>query len=598
MNARRQGTTKVTVPNARLTPAAALRLGRLARELRITNQILSADLDAVDIVDGGPAPAWTTLDGDRITFALVQMPFPADRVSVAVWLGTNAHELGHVLFSPRRGSALMQRVIEAESIYLRGIVGLHNIVEDQRQERLLLARFAPWRAYLTAALGHHLKADHETAWLLFAGRTWLPASVRAEAKANFTARYGAASADTVAEIVGDYQRLTDPGDTEAQEAWELLGRLHDLFGTNVPQPPHRCTPMESGEPDADPDTTNAPAAADEDEDGAEEAEGGEGAPGEGNGQGEAQEGAGEAQEAAEGTEGASAGRGNRRARQAAMRSDILDAAADQLDNDEAAAVDIDNILDALRDGRAGDGADGAEPVGKSSAATAAAHALHREIGDALLELKDANEPGWERRTDSGRLNVRRLLNPHAEADTLFDRYAPGQMDANELELVLLLDVSGSMDTRLPALAEATWAIRHAVDDIDGTATVITWDDGAHRVLAATGQRPDARMFTPAAGGGTNPVNALTEAYRLIADSRCRNRLVVILTDGDWSNTTAQRAEEIIAAINAAGGVTVCALLGNRAGSNTHGCRHGAHIDNPSELARLFRRVAAAQMAGV
>ena len=42
------------------------------------------------------------------------------------------------------------------------------------------------------------------------------------------------------------------------------------------------------------------------------------------------------------------------------------------------------------------------------------------------------------------------------------------MEAASLEVVLLLDVSGSMNGHTKPLAEATWAIRQAADDIDAS----------------------------------------------------------------------------------------------------------------------------------
>jgi hypothetical protein len=581
----RHGTTQIEIPGTALTPAERLRLSRLGRELRLTDQILCDSVDSVRIVERGPAPAWTSLEGDTVSFSINRMPFPESRLDVAVWLGTNAHELGHALFSPRRGSALMGRVIAADQTYLKGIADLHNIAEDQRQERLVLDRFAPWRAYLVAALSHHLVVSDKAAWLLLCGRTWLPAKVRAEAKAAFTQEFGAASADQVALLIGRYQRLVEPGDLDHAEAWDILEALHSLF-TSVPPLRQRCQSIEGGEPEEGEASSSAPATADE-ADGQGEGEGTEGE-GEGEADGAAGEGSGEGQP----TEG---GKGS--GRSANGRQDRLEqlkaAASEQLDAEDV-AKDLDAILEALETGRGAEGVAGAAPQGRYEVATDSARRLHHEVADALLELKDANEPGWVRRTDGGRLNVSRLINPNVDVDELFDRWEPGQLESNELELVLLLDVSGSMGSKVGALAEAAWAIRQAVDDLEGRCTVITWDDGPHRVLAAPGERPDDRMFVPATGNGTDPRTALTEAYRQLVGSEATNRLCVILTDGCWQ--MAQRSEEVISSMNEAGVLTVCALLGSAAGKDTHRATWGERLGTLDGLARLFGRVAASRMA--
>jgi hypothetical protein len=588
-NKRRAGVTTVEAPGA--SPEAVLRLNRLGRELRLTDQILSVDMDTVSIVPSGPAPAWTTLDGDAVSFALDKMPAPTSRDAVAVWLGTNAHELGHVLFTPRRNSPLMRLVLESESLDRRGIAQLHNIVEDQREERLLLGRFAPWRTYLTAALGHHLVANSETAWLLMAGRTWLPDAVRAEARARFVEAWNEATADEVTSIVGEYQYLTDPGDTEADEAWRLLCQLHGIFDGAMPKLPRSCTVMTGGEPDtSEPATSCPPTASEASEPGTEPGDEGEGEGDEGD---DAEgEGEGKAAKPGEPTSEPGKGAGSEPSKPGTVQRELRDAlskaASDQLRSDEEVRAELDSVLDALRHGRAGDDASGEEPIGRYEPATDAARRLHHEVGDALLDLKDASEPGWVRRTDSGRLNVRRLLNPSVDVDELFDRYEPGQMDASQLELCLLLDVSGSMAGQRHALAETAWAIRQAVDDIEGAATVIAWDSGPHRIMSRAGDRPDDRMFVPAATGGTLPTSALAETHRLLADSSARHRLCVILTDGDWYSTG--EPHKLIGAMRDAGVVTVLAQLGAGA-LDPHGCEHAATIGELSDLARLFGRIA-------
>ena len=616
----RRGSTDVDVPD--LTPKQMLRLQRLGRELRLTDQILSDDLDQVSIVGGGPAPAWTSLDGDHVTFSMAKMPMPTNKIDVAVWLGTNAHELGHVLFSPRSSSMLMRQVVEADRIFMSGIAKLHNIVEDQRQERLILARFAPWRDYLVAALGHHLVADDQSAWLLMTGRTWLSTSVRDEARARFVQSRSERTADRVTELVGDYQRLSDPGDVEYAEAWEILTELHALFGDDMPKMAAPCAVMDGGEPDTDEAPASAPRVADEPEpDDDESGDAGDDAGDESDddrdvsgGEGDETSKASDAQgskpaEAAskpqpgQSTDKAGSKGGTDKAKptKPPTLSERLKGEAERgLEDDVDVKSDIDAVMDALEHGHGTDEAEGDSTQGEFQEVSDAARRLHHEVGDALLDLKDQSEPGWVKRTDGGRLNVRRLV-VDTDPEFLFDRYEPGQMDASELELVLLLDVSGSMNSKLVELAEATWAIRHAVDDLEGACTVIAWESGPHTVMAHPGERPDDRMFVPHSMGGTEPTGALSEAYRLLSESQARNRLMIVLTDGAWSYP--QKAEAVIDAANAGGVTTVMAFLdtayqyeGRPAVTvDAHHCRFAEQIDDPAALAVLFRRIASEQI---
>jgi hypothetical protein len=596
----RRGTTRVML-DADVNPEVLLRLHRLARELRLTDQILSVDLDTLSIVMDGQAPAWTSLDGDHVTFAWKKMPSPTGRLELAVWLGTNAHELGHVLFSPRRDSLLMRRVLEAEQLVMPRLAMLHNIVEDQRQERLMLARFGPWRGYLTAALGHHLKGRNDLAWLLLAGRTWLPANVRSQAKADFAAVQGAWLAEEVAQLVGRYQQLTDPGELDSDEAFEILSRLHELLGKHMPELPWVCTVgYGPGDPDtSSPNADSVPLSADDpaaDPDGQGRDAAGDTAGDDG------KDGHGKDGDASKGDQGAGGGAGGSQAGNAPggsdkpidrMRKDLKAGARKQLEED-ATADELDSILDALEEARdaAGD-VEGLPPAGRMMPATDRAHRLHHEVSDALLDLKDQSEPGWVKRVDSGRLNVRRLVDPNVDYEELFDRYEPGQMDASEMEVALLIDVSGSMASHTRALAEATWAIQQAVDDLDGRCMVLAYDAGPCKVLSQPSERPDDRMFLPGAGGGTEPSAAIREAWRVLSESTATNRMLVILTDGQWYGAS---GDALIRAMTEQGVITVLAGLGISLGDALHGCSIGADINDPTELARLFRRVAAERIA--
>jgi hypothetical protein len=131
-----------------------------------------------------------------------------------------------------------------------------------------------------------------------------------------------------------------------------------------------------------------------------------------------------------------------------------------------------------------------------------------------------------------------------------------------------------------------------MDDLEGEITVLTFNNGPATVIAGTHDRPDERMFVPMAFGGTDPRDALRVAYQKLADSQSRNRICLILTDGQWSYMS---GETNISAMNQAGIVTAVALLGDYAGEDLHGCSIGAKIDNPTELATLFRRIALEQM---
>lgn len=592
----RTGQTSVRMHGDDVPAGDIVRVTRLARELRVLNQILSTDVDTFGVQMNGPAPAWTAWADDdasaTITVAAAYMPMPNTAADVAIWLGTNGHELGHVLFSPRATSPLWRRI--ADTRHVPGIAIAFNIAEDQRMERLLLDRFAPWAAYLIAALSHHIHTDDDRSWPLVAGRTWIDPGARAQSRAMFARVMGRNAAAEVARIIGAYQRLIDPGDAQSQQAYDLIVRLAELLASHRPQIPAPCQPSSGGAPEAGMASAGAPATADEDADPqpAQPSPDGEPAAGDGPGDGEPSTSTGEAD-----GDGAGAGAGDGAAGDApaappTMADRMKAQAAEEIRDDS----ELEAVMDAVAHGRprASD-IGGRRRSGRWSDVPDRARMLHRDVADALTDLRDESEPGWIRRTDAGRLNVRRMA-LGGRADEMFDRYDPGALDTTELDCMLLVDVSGSMQGDTRALAESIWAIRHAADDIDASLSVVGFSSGDAQLIASPGDRPDdGRMWEPIAGGGTEPTAALVMALDVLTAATSRTRMAVILTDGEWYN--APSAEAIISALNDSGIVTVLAHYGFDDGReiNGHGCAHAARITDMGDLARMFRDVARAEM---
>jgi hypothetical protein len=438
-------------------------------------------------------------------------------------------------------------------------------------------------------------------------------------RAEFVSKRGEPAAVEVADLIGDYQKLTDPGESESDQAWEILVRLHTLFDLGIPDGGCGGGILKEGGPITDPGPGNSIPTADEAEGNEAETDGSEGdsnnpdgkGKGEKDGEGDSPDQPGD--DSLTGKGAGNQGEPPKQPKQPSISEALKDQARRGLAREPDSKADIQSILDALDYGRTGgDGVEGDPPEGRNQGVTDAARTLHRLVGDALLDLKDDSEPGWVKGVSSGRLNVRRLVNPRVDPETLFDRYEPGQMDASELELVLVLDVSGSMSSQCFALGEATWAIRQAVDDIEGNATVFTFCSGPHRVLASPGQRPDDRMFVPSPWGGTDPVSALSGAFHHLAASPARNRLMLMLTDGEWYGT---KGDDLILAMRSLGITTALAHMEDssaqaawdaylkahpgkadeRPTPSTHHVEFFESILEPSDFALLFRNVALATM---
>ena len=214
----------------------------------------------------------------------------------------------------------------------------------------------------------------------------------------------------------------------------------------------------------------------------------------------------------------------------------------------------------------------------------------------LSDIRDDCEASWVRRTDSGRFSVDRwATEPDWDADNVFDLFDPGAMDASSLDLVLVLDVSSSMHHQNGRLAESTWAIRQAVDRVEGTVTCIGFGDDAS-LMFDKGQRPDGRMFFPHLEGSTDPTNAMREAHRMVADSASTNRIVLVLTDGQWWDGA--KATLALTAAGAEGAITCVVGLGPQARCvkpGFAGAQFTAQINDSSELVPIFKELAERSM---
>ena len=661
MTALRTGSNPVDVEG---DPQFVLRLRRMARELRLTDQILSFDLDCVRVVDSGPAPAWTSPDGSTITVNVGKMPGIRGRRGIAVWLGTNAHELFHNLFTPRSDALLMRRIMAAEKSTSSGIHHAWNILEDQRIERLGINRYAAWRGYLVAALAHHIPVTGPNAWLLVAGRTWLGDEARAIARAAFVATNDEGTADYAARLIGAYQRLGDPGDLDANEAYDIVTEFFHAFQMQMP-PKGGCGggTISEGEPEVtDDEDVSIPTADEADEndddegdgdegesddeygdesdegegdgdsmgepcdDGDESDEGddgdgddgesgddgddgdegdgdesgdepGEGGDAEGDGSDESDEGDedggdfdGRSDEGAEGDPGDGvSGPGER------SMTEALDDAIDEALHEDDTKDDLDRVVDQLDHGAPGKG-DLPKSVGRWEDVDSATRLLARDVSQILADIKDENEASWVRRTDSGRFSVDRWLTEDWSPDDVFDRFDAGQMDASSLDAVLVLDVSSSMHRQAQRLAQATWAIRTAIDRVEGTCTVIGFGDQATMIFDQ-GQRPDGRIFVPNLESSTVPAGACREAHRVVAGSDAANRIVIVLTDGDWWE--AGKAGEALRACQSEGATVAIIGLGSMAARFVKpgfcGADVTAVINDSAELVPIFRDIAERSM---
>ena len=162
--------------------------------------------------------------------------------------------------------------------------------------------------------------------------------------------------------------------------------------------------------------------------------------------------------------------------------------------------------------------------------------IQNSMMDVLDRLIVQVDPSWMFYRENG------VLDP-----TAFITREPGDMNfwsgmdgdkgnGHDLAVSLVVDTSGSMDHRIGRTSAVAMGIRKACEHYDIPCTITTFSDRVRLVVAGDEQVEHVKM---GAGGGTHIFDALT----ILDDQRYGKRyhLVVIITDGEWSDIKDVRA---------------------------------------------------------
>jgi len=561
------------------------------------------------------APAWST--GTSISFAESHIAgnlHTAD--GVLSMKGLTCHEVCHILYTPRSGTNIAGWVRD-ESLHR-----YFNMLEDMRIERMLVGRFGravvPW---LTATVAQHLLNDPAhiaTAFPLIHGRTYLPLELRVAVRKAYKKQDTVLE---LASVIDEYVRLVFPRDDEKGKALiaryaDLLGLLEAEggepggdCGTKTEGFPSGDRPLKPKEQErdqqgankrndeeddltddlddeSDDESTNGEPTDESDDEGDDEDFGTDGgwgassddegdddgdADGEGSGKGGRTDGGKTDADASDSsdtdTDGESGnstgnGAGSGDSSDEPDVSDIVDVLKDVLDNikSENAESINDTIVEILGGAElAGNGADAPKAskfgeVETTLDARLASNALARELED----LQTQFDPGWERETASGRLNVGRYLRG-ADIDETFDRWQSGRDDAVDIECVIVLDCSGSMSSNMGVASTSMWALKRALDTVGASTTVVTYSyAGSTGVLYRADEEATDKVRYVPADGGTSPLRALQHATNVLASSDRAVKVLFNITDGVWDE--AQSANELIATARRAGVLTSLAYV--------------------------------------
>lgn len=600
----------------------SLRLGVLCRVYEQADRVITGDPVVINVVADGPAPAWS--DGATITFNASEIG-DMDLETLTQVTGLNYHELCHHLYTPRKGTEMVKWVIEEQ------LLESMNILEDQRIETLFTARFPSVIPYLAATCARWLQAedtDMSRNYVAIRGRRYLPVEVREGFRDAFAFPE---LIPTVARIIDEYRLLTFPRDYE--RAKELIKQFNDyvLEPTGIlarlrkqqqlQQPcniggPSGCggrVPIAKGRPEPgkaqERDSQRArghgqaestyipkpkPKSTQQSTSPSAVVNAGEGRKEQSPTQyptftpKTADEAIALREQRMQMPEGISAaGRGHTDSVGGVPLMDLLDDVIDATLNNKDVLADVKAKQRVIV---GGDGKyDDVSKHGKFTETVVPPDAIsnYRRFAKELQRLKDESEPTWLREMPSGKFNSKRVMQG-CEPDVAFDRWDEGD-DSCDIEAVILVDRSGSMTSYANdrKASVACWTIKRALEHIGAPVTVYAFDD-KNEVAYTRQEKANRTQYKFIFGdGGTHPYPALLEAEQLLMSSRKKNKMLFVVTDGEFD---ARQNDEIIERISKRGILTSLLLIMSDREYKNLTENHGRQVDQFRHGAEIYGRV--------
>lgn len=616
------------------------RLDAMARLFTKSDTVLSGTKIHVEVTGASfNAPSWT--DGETITFNREMIGDVQSVEDVVRVLGLNHHELAHVLYTPRNGTALVSKVIQ------EGLGQAFNLLEDQRIETFLTAQYPSSIPYLVSTFMRYcLMTDSawESNFALMYGRRYLPKEVRQEFRARFKRQ------DLIPrfeEIIDRYRKLVFP--TDDSEALALIRDYQRLLTDMAaqdglhPQDPnghHQGRPgLDEGKPVPREEQEEASQASDafddvfdDDDSGSDDSDDtgdtGSGTDTEdtddaadGTGDGDGDDSAdpdapsdvdGNASgktpdnPADDDTDDQSSGSGG------GVDRDDVDAPAprrsdsdlrDLMDDIAKSFEDLDEVKDEVADAQKtivnGDGDISTQfdkgyfherPVQPDDTQAA------RMFAKQLERLRAEADPGWNTRQSSGRLNVKRYMDGNP-LDVVFDRWDEGHSDVADIECVVLIDTSGSMRSQIVTASRAMWTIKRGLETLDASVTVFGYDSSTTKVYDSHENVDRGVYRSLSVTGWTKPRTAIAEALHVLSSTRRSNRIFIVITDGRWDDEpltpeTPYSANDLIQEMNRQEITTALAFIDSMGygGVNDHGCTVATSIRSAADLVEFAKRI--------
>ena len=522
--------------------------------------------------ESAEAPVWTDQMGQVVSFNVAKIGDVQTKDDYVRITGHNYHAVAHLLFTPRKGSNGKYNAIYARAgqpadgtEFFDSFIAL----EDPRVESMMITRAPAVKPYLESAIAEYLLAHPEMegySYLLVAGRKYLGEAIIDAARAKWG--HGDELLAEADDIINQYRLLDLTNQMHVFSAVSLSVKYMELLRKIKPPTPPSL-PHGGGDHggcDAGNEqqqrrsaqaSANVAAGKDKPKDEQTGEEGGQApsAGGEGEGEDEGQgaggEGGQDEQEGDESDEGDQEGNnggqadgegdsqrpgpgiGNQAAEHGAGTTLEELIAAIAGGNGAALQVtsDFEGYRATLKSGKLAENLPtyGGWETGAAEGSTALTNRITREWS----RLVEQADPGWQYREPEGKMNVQRWTLGERDMEQLYDAWEEGNVDATSIEAVVLVDISGSMCNFQDLLSGACWTIKRSFDTIDAPCTVIAYDGNGYYIYRRDERASMTRFPSLSCVGGTNPNQALMEAYAILAASPKKKRYLLSMTDGDW-----------------------------------------------------------------
>jgi hypothetical protein len=548
------------------------------------------------------APAWN--DGKNVTFNAKHIKALTDETVISLH-GLNYHELAHLLFTPRQGTALGKWVMEkktithenkwkdyqgnehtttAESIELVSPARARafNILEDCRAEYYMTTKYPSTRPFFTALLGEYIakhQEDFSDNFVLLAGRKYFSLPARQYSAMAYAKQYGEEQAKQVYSICSEYRSLVYPRDyNRGQELIEqfiaiIPETLHTPSGCDGRPVMRNGKPLGEKELDAiiaddgEPDELNL-----------DKNSAGYSITGDGDG------------EFNKDTKDFNTDKDQ-------ALAESVEQAVQSAKNDESLKTKVRETIKAINKDSSTKSILG-KGQGTADEPTQAEITASRLFGQELERIRIECDPAWELERPTGKLNVRRAMNADVnEIGKLFDRWTLGNEDY-DIECCIALDRSGSMWNEIGSASRSAWVIKRAIEKINGRVSVMTYNADSRMLYSADQKASPSKALIAHATGGTDPYYSLLESQRIFQQSKAKTKLLFLLTDGGFSTTS----DPLISEMGQSGVFTSVIFLGTDEYTQrlladpdgvkkaSHGAKNFRTITQPSDLVKVAKDV--------